>query len=104
MPGAIANGLGLNLVSGDPTAQILAFLADELALVILDNCEQVVDEAAAFVEAFLATNNPAKILATSREAFDIDGERTVVLGSLPTDAPDSAGCPSLRRPGRGGRS
>ena len=89
--GAIANGLGLNLVSGDPTAQILTFLADKQALVILDNCEHVIDEAAAFIEAFLATNNPVKILATSREAFDIDGERTVVLGSLPTDTPDSPG-------------
>jgi predicted ATPase len=91
VPGAIANGLGLNLMSGDATAQILAFLADKQALVILDNCEHVIDEAASFVEAFLATSNPTRILATSREAFDIDGERTVVLGSLPTDAADSPG-------------
>ncbi len=91
--GAIANGLGLNLMSGDATTQILAFLADKQALVILDNCEHVIDEAAAFVEAFLATNNPTRILATSREAFDIDGERTVVLGSLPTD---TAGSPGVR--------
>ena len=89
--GAISNGLGLNLVSGDATAQILAFLADKQALVILDNCEHVIDEAAAFVEAFLATSNPTRILATSREAFDLDGERTVVLASLPTDTADSPG-------------
>ncbi|MEX0847767.1 MAG: adenylate/guanylate cyclase domain-containing protein [Ilumatobacteraceae bacterium] len=90
-PSAIANGLGLNLTSGDPTDQILAFLADKQALVILDNCEHVIEEAAAFVEAFLATNSPAKLLATSREAFDIDGERTIVLGSLATDTADSPG-------------
>ena len=71
--------------------QVLSFLADKQALVILDNCEHVIDEAAAFVEAFLATGNLARILATSREAFDIDGERTVVLASLPTDTADSPG-------------
>lgn len=91
VPSAIANGLGLNLAAGDQVAQILTFLADEDALVILDNCEHVIDECAVFVEAFLADNNPAKLLATSREAFDIDGERTIVLGSLPTDTADSSG-------------
>ncbi len=91
VPSAIANGLGLNLTSGDQTDQILAFLADKEALVILDNCEHVIEESAAFVEVFLATNGPAKILATSREAFDIDGERTIVLGSLATDTTDSPG-------------
>ena len=73
VPSAIANGLGLNLATGDQTRQILAFLADKQALVILDNCEHLIDETAAFVDAFVATNNPTKILATSREAFDIDG-------------------------------
>ena len=33
VPGAIANGLGLNLVSGDATSQILAFLGDKQVLV-----------------------------------------------------------------------
>ena len=89
VPSAIANGLGLNLSAGDQTAQILTFLADKQALVILDNCEHLIDETAAFVDAFLATNNPTKILATSREAFDIDGERVIVLGSLATDTADS---------------
>ena len=58
---------------------------------ILDNCEHVIEESAAFVEAFLATVGPAKVLPTSREAFDIDGERTIVVGSLPTDTADSPG-------------
>jgi predicted ATPase/class 3 adenylate cyclase len=89
VPSAIANGLGLNLTTRDQTKQILTFLADKQSLVILDNCEHLIDETAAFVDAFLATNNPTKILATSREAFDLDGERVVILGSLPTDTADS---------------
>lgn len=91
VPSAIANGLGLNLGAGNQTAQILSFMADKQALVILDNCEHLIDETAAFVDAFLTTKSPAKILATSREAFDIDGEHTIVLGSLPTDTADSPG-------------
>jgi len=91
VPSAIANGLGLNLSAGDQTKQILTFLADKQALLILDNCEHVIEESAPFVDAFLATNNPATILATSREAFDIDGERVVVLGSLASDTADSPG-------------
>ena len=58
---------------------------------ILDNCEHVIEESAAFVEALLAMNGPAMILATSREAFDINGERTIVLGSVATDTADSPG-------------
>jgi predicted ATPase/class 3 adenylate cyclase len=88
---AIANGLGLNLLAGDPSAQVLGFLADRRALVILDNCEHLIDACAGFVESFLATSSPARLLATSREAFDIDGERVVVLGPLATDTVDSPG-------------
>ena len=91
VPSAIAMGLGMNLVVGDPTGQILTFLGDKQALVILDNCEHLIDDCASFVDAFLATSSPARILATSREALDIDGERTVVLGSLATDTADSPG-------------
>ncbi len=91
VPSAIANGLGLNLVAGDASTQILTFLADKNALLILDNCEHVIDGAAVFVEALLATNGASRVLATSRESFDLDGERTIVLGSLDTDGADSAG-------------
>ena len=91
VPAAIANALGMNLAAGDHTAQVLTFLADKAALVILDNCEHVIEESAVFVEAFLASSGRSKILATSREALDIDGERVVVLGSLPTDSADSPG-------------
>lgn len=91
VPAAIANAVGLTLRPGNATDQIVRYLADKAALVILDNCEHVIDDTAEFAERFLAAHGPAIILATSREALDVDGERAVVLGSLPTDTPDSAG-------------
>ena len=91
VPAAIANAVGVTLRPGNATDQIVRYLADKAALVILDNCEHVIDDCAEFAERFLAAHGPAIILATSREALDVDGERAVVLGSLPTDTPDSAG-------------
>jgi predicted ATPase/class 3 adenylate cyclase len=91
VPAAIANAVGVSLAPGSATDQIVRYLADKAALLILDNCEHVIDDCAEFAERFLAAHGPATILATSREALDVDGERAVVLGSLPTDTPDSAG-------------
>ena len=89
VPAAIAAALGLTLTTGDPTAQVITYLRDKPALVIVDNCEHLIDACAAFVEAFLATNGPAVILATSREALAVDGEQVVVLSPLPSDTADS---------------
>lgn len=88
---AIAGTLGLTLVSGDPVAQVVAHLVDTDALIILDNCEHVLDGCADFAEPFLATAGEASILATSREALNIDGERTVILEPLSSEGVDSHG-------------
>ena len=56
---------------------------------ILDNCEHVIEASASFVARFLAVPGPAVVLATSREALAIDGEQTVVLGSLRSDGADA---------------
>jgi predicted ATPase/class 3 adenylate cyclase len=88
---AIANAVGLQLSGGDAVGQVTGFLAKKDALVILDNCEHVVDECAEYAERFLGADGKAILLATSREALDVDGERTLRLGPLPTGAADSAG-------------
>ena len=97
VPASIAAALGLTLGTGDVTGQVVHFLADKAALVILDNCEHLVDACADFVERFLARAGEAVILATSREALDIDGERVVQLGSLAATAAESiAASPAVR--------
>ena len=94
---AVAGATGLRLTSGDATAQVVAFFADKAALVILDNCEHVIDGCAEFVEAMLASPGTTAMLATSREALDVDGERVIGLGSLVTLDDDGT---SRRRPRR----
>lgn len=91
LPAAVANAVGLALGSGDPTEQVLSYLARSDALVILDNCEHLIDDCADFVERALAAEGSTAFLTTSRELLDVEGERTVVLGTLPCASADSAG-------------
>jgi predicted ATPase/class 3 adenylate cyclase len=91
VPAAIASAVGVVLTSAEPTVQLIEFLSDKAALLILDNCEHVIDECADFVERALAARGATVFLATSRELLDVEGERTTVLGTLPCDSPDSAG-------------
>jgi predicted ATPase/DNA-binding CsgD family transcriptional regulator len=52
-------------------------------LLVLDNCEHVVDAAAGFVERVLAACPETAVLVTSRERLDVLGERVVQLDPLP---------------------
>jgi predicted ATPase len=68
-------------------------LADERLLLILDNCEHVIDAAASVAEAVLQQCAGIDVLATSREALQVDGEavwRLDPLGLPETDAPLTA--------------
>ena len=67
---------------GDPERLLLGFLRVRRALLILDNLEQVL-EAAEDVRKLLAACQHLKILATSREALRIRGEREILVPPLP---------------------
>jgi predicted ATPase/class 3 adenylate cyclase len=51
-------------------------------LVIVDNCEHLIDDVAEFAEAVLAQAPSASVLATSREALSVDGERVWRIPNL----------------------
>ena len=89
LPETVARALGLSLGQGDPTAQIVAYLDDKSALIIMDNCEHVVEACAEFADRLLAVPGRSVLLATSREALNVEGERLVVLGPLPSDGDGS---------------
>lgn len=91
VPAAVASAVGLVLTSAEPTEQLIGFLSGKAALVILDNCEHLINECAEFLERALAARGDTVFLATSRELLDVEGERTVVLGTLACDSADSAG-------------
>ncbi len=82
---AAARALGVSLKkSGDAIDQIGRDLASKKsALVVLDNCEQIVSVAAKLVSAWLDRTPEAKFLATSRETLHVAGERTYELEPLP---------------------
>ncbi len=96
VPGAIAGSVGLRLVGGDATSQVIGFLLDKAALVILDNCEHVIDACAEFAEAFLAVRGETSLLATSREALDVEGEQVMHLKSLSWTSIDGANPPAVQ--------
>ena len=63
-------------------ARVLEALAGRDVLLVLDNCEHVIDAAARVADDLLAALPRLRILATSREPLGVPGEAFVSLGSL----------------------
>ena len=85
---ATVQALGLQEAGAiTPTAQLVRSLHDKCALVVLDNCEHVIDGAAQLVEALLGSCPDVRILTTSREPLGSGGETVwrVPSLSLPQD-------------------
>ncbi len=81
-------------VAGDLGFASVEELIDHLgrqedALVVLDNCEHVLDAAADFIAGLLADCPDLRILATSRERIDLPDELVVSIRPLSTDGPTS---------------
>jgi predicted ATPase/class 3 adenylate cyclase len=84
----VAQVLGVSDNSGEPIADTLArWLRDRDLLLILDNCEHVIEEAAAVCARLLPACRRLRILATSREYLDVRGERAIQTPplSIPDD-------------------
>jgi predicted ATPase/DNA-binding SARP family transcriptional activator len=71
----------------DLRGRLLAALSDKRLLVVLDNCEHLVEECARLAEAILGAAPAVRILATSREPLAITGESLFPVSPLPTAAP-----------------
>jgi predicted ATPase len=84
---AVASALSLSVAGGlDATEALCGFLAQRRALLVLDNCEHVIDTAAALVDRILAAAPRVRVLATSREALDLEGEAAWRVPSLSIDS------------------
>ena len=90
-----AAALGLRDYPGRSPSDVVAeYLAERRALVVFDNCEQLIDDAAKLAETLLMTCPRLHILATSREVLDIGFE--AVLPVPPLGAPGAPDDSTLR--------
>lgn len=80
---AVANALGTAQQPGKTIEQsVLAWFGHRQLLLVLDNCEHLIEAVANLVHEIVTRCPNVKILATSREALMVDGERTWPVPSL----------------------
>ncbi len=77
--------------AGSSTQQLAGYLADRRALLVLDNCEQLIPAIAVLAGTLLASCARLRVLATSREPLTISGETIFAVPPLPTPAPGTRG-------------
>jgi non-specific serine/threonine protein kinase len=83
IPHAIASTLGVRQESGRTVVDaLIEYLRPRTALLLLDNCEHLIAACAAIVSQILRVCPRVRILATSREALGIAGERAWRVPSL----------------------
>ena len=87
VPSAVASVLGLRLGSHTVSPEAVGrAIAEKNLLLVLDNCEHVIDATALLAETFVRLCPHATILATSREVFQITGEYTYRVPPLEVPA------------------
>jgi predicted ATPase/DNA-binding SARP family transcriptional activator len=96
VPKAVLDSVGLReshllpdaaqrITSRDARTRLLEGLADARALLVLDNCEHLIDACAHLADALLASSPRLRIVATSREPLGITGESLFVVPPLAED-------------------
>jgi predicted ATPase/DNA-binding winged helix-turn-helix (wHTH) protein len=89
LPATIASTLGLTIQSVDALVSLMAFLQRARMLLVLDNCEHVIDAAASLAETIFQQAPDVYILATSREALRAEGEHVHRLRPLGVPPPEA---------------
>ncbi|WP_405424332.1 BTAD domain-containing putative transcriptional regulator [Streptomyces erythrochromogenes] len=97
VPGAVLSALGLRenslvareapapTAAADPTTRLIEHCAHRSLLLVLDNCEHVVEAAAELAERLLTHCPGLRVLATSREPLGVPGETVRPVEPLPPD-------------------
>ncbi|PWV49232.1 BTAD domain-containing putative transcriptional regulator [Nocardiopsis sp. L17-MgMaSL7] len=78
-----------------PLERAVSFLGERSGLIVLDNCEHVVDAAARLVEVLLTRCPDLRVLVTSREPLGVGGEILLPVPSL-DQPPEDAGVEEVR--------
>ncbi|RDJ02295.1 ATP-binding protein [Rhizobium grahamii] len=89
VPTSLASTLGIAVRSIDPTPSLVTFLRNQRILLVLDNCEHVVESVAAVTTEIFNATPQVYLLTTSREALRVAGESVFKLDPLEVP-PDGA--------------
>src|SRR6202140_88257 len=83
--GAVATSLGVALKSKDPGLELVDLVGSRKLLIILDNCEHVIEAVASLAEQLYRQTEEIHVLTTSRELLKVEGEHCYRV--LPLDCP-----------------
>jgi predicted ATPase/DNA-binding winged helix-turn-helix (wHTH) protein len=90
VPSSVAAALGLPIWSEASILGLVGFVRDKHILIVLDNCEHVLDAASELTVALLKAGSRAHVLTTSREPLRADGEWLYRLPTLAAPPPNEA--------------
>jgi predicted ATPase/DNA-binding winged helix-turn-helix (wHTH) protein len=90
VPSALAAAVGVAVPVKGPLPNLVAFLRPKQLLIVLDNCEHLIEPVAELVEAIYIGARNVHLLATSREPLRVEGEYVHRLTGL--------GCPEHNLP------
>jgi predicted ATPase/DNA-binding winged helix-turn-helix (wHTH) protein len=100
---AVASSLGVAIRTDTGAQALLDYLRAQRILLVLDNCEQVIDAIATLADVTSREAPGVHLLATSREALRVEGEHAYWLPPLESPAPgsrlnaaDVAGFPAVK--------
>ncbi|XVQ06896.1 ATP-binding protein [Spirillospora sp. CA-255316] len=83
----VAVTLGLADWSARPLDSLVDFVSDKRLLIVLDNCEHLLDECAVLVDRLLSAAAGVRILVTSRQPLGVAGESVLDVPTMSLPAP-----------------
>jgi predicted ATPase/DNA-binding SARP family transcriptional activator len=90
IPQAVADALDLDVQPGSPLLDSLREWARGTGgLLVVDNCEHLLDAVAGLFQELLGVSSPLRLLATSRQRLGVDGEQVLVVPPLAVPTPDT---------------
>ncbi|MFI9322617.1 BTAD domain-containing putative transcriptional regulator [Kitasatospora aureofaciens] len=96
--GVLAGGLPAGDQAGEPVDRIIRALEGREVLLVLDNCEHLIEDAARLTHRLLAAAPRLTVLATSREPLGISGEAIWPVTPLAVPEPGSTAQEALAHP------
>lgn len=86
----VASSLGLAPETADALPTLIEYCRTQRLLLVLDNCEHLIDSIANLSETLFRRTTGVHILATSRESLRVEGEHVFWLPPLGSPAPESS--------------